>query len=113
MDQANSECIFCRIVAEEIPAKVIYQDQQLLAFEDIAPKAPVHQLIIPKRHIATLNQVEDAALLGQMSLLVKQLAQQFGVAESGYRLLVNCNEHGGQEVFHLHMHLLGGKKLAF
>ncbi|MDF1535891.1 MAG: histidine triad nucleotide-binding protein [bacterium] len=109
-----SDCIFCRIVAGDIPAKVAYEDDDILAFEDISPKAPVHILLIPKRHFATLNDPEgsDAPLLGKMMLKAAELAGERRVAEAGYRVLVNTNPQGGQEVFHLHMHLLGGRQMV-
>jgi histidine triad (HIT) family protein len=108
------ECIFCRIVKKEIPCEPLLETEDLLAFEDIQPSAPVHILIIPKRHIATLNdlEAEDKALAGKMILAARDLARDQGVAESGYRLVTNCNREGGQEVFHLHMHLLGGRSLG-
>ncbi len=108
-----SDCIFCKIVKGEIPAKVVYQDDDMIAFEDIAPKAPVHVLLIPKKHMATLDEVgaNDRDLLGAMTLRAAQIARERGIAESGYRVLINCNADGGQLVFHLHMHLLGGRPM--
>jgi histidine triad (HIT) family protein len=107
------DCIFCKIVNGEIPANIIYQDDTVIAFEDIKPKAPHHKLIIPKKHIATLNDVPagDTALLGHMMQTAKQLASSLGIAEDGYRVVMNCNKGGGQEVFHIHLHLLGGRSL--
>ena len=109
-----SDCIFCKIAAGEIPATVVYQDEEILVFEDISPRAPVHLLLIPKQHIATLNDPgpENAQLLGRMTLKAAELAKAKGVSESGYRVLFNCNEEGGQVVFHLHMHLIGGRQLG-
>lgn len=109
-----SDCIFCKIAAGEIPATVVHEDDEVLVFEDINPKAPVHLLIIPKQHMDTLNDPgpEHAPLLGKMTLRAAQLAKEKGVAEGGYRVLVNCNPDGGQEVFHLHMHLIGGRRLG-
>ncbi len=106
--------IFSKIVAREIPADIVYEDDCVLAFRDIAPQAPVHILIIPKREIATANDVstEDEAVLGRLFLVAAQIARDEGIAADGYRLIVNCNAHGGQEVFHLHMHLLGGRSLG-
>jgi histidine triad (HIT) family protein len=109
-----SECIFCKIAAGEIPATVVYQDDEILVFEDISPRAPVHLLLIPKQHLSTLNDPgpEHEHLLGKMALKAAQLAEEKGVSESGYRVLMNCNADGGQEVFHLHMHMIGGRKLG-
>jgi histidine triad (HIT) family protein len=106
--------IFSKIIAREIPAEIVYQDDQVTAFKDIHPIAPAHILIVPNREIATVNDVtpEDEQMLGHMFTVAKEIAQQIGIAESGYRLLVNCNQDAGQEVFHLHMHLLGGRKLG-
>ncbi len=106
--------IFSKIIAKEIPADIVYEDDLILAFRDIAPQAPTHILIIPKREIATANDVtaEDEAALGRLFAVAAKIAADEGIAESGYRLIVNCNEHGGQEVFHLHMHLLGGRSLG-
>lgn len=106
--------IFARIIAGEIPADIVYQDDRVTAFKDIHPAAPVHILIVPNKEIATVNDVtpEDEQTLGHMFIVAKLVAQQMGVAESGYRLLVNCKGDAGQEVYHLHMHLLGGRKLG-
>ena len=106
--------IFSKIIAKEIPADIVYEDDDVLAFNDINPIAPVHILIIPKKEIATVNDVqdEDAAMLGKLFIAAKKIAAEQGVAASGYRLMVNCNKDGGQDVFHLHMHLLGGRKLG-
>jgi histidine triad (HIT) family protein len=107
------DCIFCKIVAREIPSPLLYEDSEIIAFNDITPKAPHHMLIIPKAHIATLNDAIDThqALLGKMMLVAKQLAHELGVAEDGYRVLMNCNEGGGQAVFHIHLHLLAGRQM--
>ncbi len=106
--------VFSKIIAGELPADIVYEDDYVLAFRDIAPQAPVHVLIIPKREIPTTNDVrlEDVEALGRLFLAAAKIARDEGVAADGYRLIVNCNEHGGQEVFHLHMHLLGGRKLG-
>jgi histidine triad (HIT) family protein len=108
-----SDCIFCKIVAGEIPASKVYEDEAILAFEDISPKAPVHILIIPKQHWATLNDAgpEQGALVGRIVLKAADLAKAKGISEGGYRVLANCNRDAGQEVFHLHFHLLGGHRL--
>ncbi|GBE14811.1 MAG TPA: histidine triad nucleotide-binding protein [Proteobacteria bacterium] len=107
-------CIFCKIAGGKIPAEVVREDDELIAFEDISPKAPVHILIVPKEHLSTLNDAgkEHGALLGRMTLLAAEIAQDKGVAAGGYRVLINCNPDGGQEVFHLHMHMLGGKRMS-
>lgn len=107
----DPDCIFCRIVAEQIPSKKVYEDGELLAFHDIHPWAPVHILLIPKTHIATLYDAEPAheALLGRMLGLAPQLMQQLGVHD-GFRTVVNTGRNGGQEVFHLHMHVMGGPR---
>lgn len=108
-----SETIFGKIIRREIPADVVYEDDEILAFRDISPLAPVHVLIIPKIEIATINDIqsEHAELIGKMVLCGQKIAAQEGIADDGYRLAINCNQHGCQEVFHLHMHLLGGKQL--
>lgn len=109
-----SETIFSKIIRREVPADILYQDERVTAFRDINPQAPTHILIIPNKLIPTVNDVtpEDEATLGHMFIVAKQVAEQEGVAESGYRLLVNCGQHGHQEVFHLHMHLFGGRPLG-
>ncbi|MCY4073275.1 MAG: HIT domain-containing protein [Chloroflexi bacterium] len=106
--------IFSKIIAREIPADIVYEDELVLAFRDIAPQAPVHILIIPKREIATVNDVSvgDEATLGRLFTVAAKIASDEGIAETGFRLIVNCNEDGGQEVFHLHMHILGGRRLG-
>ena len=106
--------IFAKIIAKEIPADIVYEDELVLAFRDIAPQAPTHILVIPKKEIATANDVSaaDEAALGRLFTVAAQIAKDEGIAESGYRLIVNCNRDGGQEVFHLHMHILGGRRLG-
>lgn len=109
-----SACLFCRIVAGEIPAKVVYDDEDFLAFRDISPQAPVHVLLIPKRHVASVGDAteEDAALLGKLLLVAKGIAETEGIA-SGYRLVTNRGAEAGQSVFHLHLHLLGGRPMGW
>ncbi len=106
--------IFSKIIAREIPAEIVYQDDRVTAFKDIRPAAPVHILIVPNKEIATVDDVtvEDEALLGHLFVVARQVARDLGISERGYRLLVNCKADGGQEVFHLHMHLLGGRNLG-
>jgi histidine triad (HIT) family protein len=107
------DCIFCKIIAGSIPSKKIYEDKYILAFHDIQPLAAVHALIIPKKHIATMNDVEndDWALIGDIHRVAQLIARDLDVAESGYRLVNNCGKEGGQIVYHLHYHLLGGEHL--
>lgn len=108
-------CLFCKIVAGEVPAKIAYQDEELLAFHDISPQAPHHLLLIPRKHIATLNELslEDAPLIAKLTLRAQSLAKELGLAEAGYRLIMNCNDAGGQSVYHIHMHLLGGRTMQW
>lgn len=110
----NPDCIFCKIIQGEIPSTKVYEDETLFAFEDIHPAAPVHILIVPKKHIEGINTFspEDEPLAGKMFSLARQLAKQQGIAEDGYRLVVNVGSHGGQTVPHLHLHLIGGKPLG-
>ena len=109
-----SDYIFCKIINKEIPSKIVYEDDDILAFEDINPLAKVHILLIPKKHIETAAdlQEEDAAVIGKIFLVAKKIAEEKGMAEDGYRIVNNCKEFGGQEVFHIHFHLLGGEKLG-
>lgn len=108
------ETIFSKIIRQEIPANIIYQDDKVTAFYDISPRAPVHILIIPNKVIPTINDVkeEDEVTLGHMITVAARLAKREKIDESGYRLIINCNKDGGQEVFHVHMHLLGGKPMG-
>lgn len=108
------ETIFSKIIRREIPADVVYQDELVTAFRDIAPKAPTHILIIPNVLIATTNNVQAAheQALGRMITVAAKIARDEGIAEDGYRLIMNCNSHGGQEVYHIHMHLVGGQPLG-
>ncbi len=108
------ETIFSKIVRREIPADILYQDELVTAFRDIHPRAPSHILIIPNKLIPTVNdvEVEDELALGRLFTVAKKIAEQEGIAENGYRLIMNCNSHGGQEVYHIHMHLVGGRPLG-
>lgn len=110
----SEETIFSKIIRKEIPADIIYQDELVTAFRDIAPQAKTHILLIPNKLIPTVNDVtaEDEVALGRLFTVAAKLAKQEGIAADGYRLIVNCNRHGGQEVFHLHMHLVGGEPLG-
>ncbi|HZG77098.1 MAG TPA: histidine triad nucleotide-binding protein [Paenibacillus sp.] len=109
-----ADCIFCKIVEGSIPSKKVLETDTVLAFHDIQPAAPVHVLLIPKKHIPTMNDVtaDDASVLGDIALAAQQVAETLGIKERGYRLINNCNEEGGQVVYHLHVHLLGGEKLG-
>lgn len=106
--------LFERIYDGEIPADVLYRDEELIAFRDIHPRARVHILIVPRKPIPTADDIadEDAPLIGRLFVVARDLARREGIAEGGYRLLINCREHGGQEVFHLHLHLIGGEPLG-
>lgn len=106
--------IFKKIIDKEIPADVVHEDDDVLAFRDINPQAPTHVLIIPKKEIPTVDDVTDAdvTVLGKLMLIAAKIAREEGIAESGYRLMVNCRDDGGQEVYHLHLHLLGGRPLG-
>lgn len=110
-----SSCLFCRIVAGEIPAQRVFEDEDLIAFKDITPQAPMHVLIVPRRHIATLNDLtpQDDALIGSMARRAAALAAEQGFDASGFRTVFNCNSAAGQTVFHLHMHVLAGRSLAW
>lgn len=106
--------IFSKIIAGEIPSEMVHQDDRVTAFKDINPLAPVHILIVPNKEIATVDDAtpEDEAVLGHMFIVAAQVARELGISESGYRLIVNCKNDGGQEVYHLHMHLMGGRRLG-
>ena len=110
----ESDCLFCKIVNRELPADVVYEDDELLAFNDISPQAPTHILIIPKHHVATVNDLTDSDLEipGKLVLRARAIAAEKGIADSGFRLIMNCNRQGGQTVFHVHLHLLGGRQLT-
>ncbi|MEP0071963.1 MAG: histidine triad nucleotide-binding protein [Marinomonas sp.] len=109
------DCLFCKIVNGDIPATVLYEDDDVIAFEDIMPQAPTHFLVIPKRHISTLNDLtdNDAAVVGKLQITAAKVAKQKGISEEGYRVAMNCNEMGGQTVYHIHMHVLGGRQMAW
>ena len=107
------DCLFCKIIAQKIPANIIFQDDQVIAFDDINPQAKIHKIIIPRRHIATLNDLQnsDCDLIGHMVESAAKIANEFGIAQNGYRLVMNCNPEGGQTVFHIHLHLVGGRQM--
>ena len=107
------QCLFCRIVRGEIPAKVVLETEECLAFRDINPQAPVHVVVIPKHHVASLDAAKDPATVGRLGLVAAEIARREGIAESGYRTVINTNGDGGQTVFHLHLHLLGGRQMAW
>ncbi|MDT4332064.1 histidine triad nucleotide-binding protein [Methylomonas sp. MED-D] len=106
-----SDCLFCKMVAGEIKPDVVYEDDKVLAFRDLHPQAPLHVLVIPKRHIANLNDLDDAELGGHLLQTAAKIAKDLGYADSGYRTVLNCNADGGQTVFHLHLHLLAGRAM--
>ena len=106
-------CLFCRIVRKEIPAKIVAETEDCVAFRDINPQAPVHILVIPRQHIATVKDVNDPAIVGKLTKLGAELASREGIADSGYRLVINTNADAGQTVFHLHMHVLGGRHMGW
>ena len=114
MEEEGMACVFCQIIAGKIPGDIVYQDEEVIAFRDINPQAPVHLLIIPREHIASLVQLgeEDIPLMARIVSVANQLAKKEGISESGYRLAVNCGQQGGQLVPHLHLHLLGGRQLS-
>jgi histidine triad (HIT) family protein len=112
---SNPDCLFCKIVAKTIPAKVVLENEHVVAFEDVRPMAPKHALVIPKRHITGVHDATagDAALLGQVVLAARDAAEKLGLGESGYRLVMNQGADGGQSVFHLHCHVLGGRAMGW
>lgn len=110
-----SDCLFCKIAAGEIEAKLLHEDDLCVAFEDVSPQAPTHVLVVPREHIATLNEIDSAkeALAGHLLSVARKVARQRGHGESGYRAVINCQEGAGQSVFHLHVHVLGGRRFAW
>jgi histidine triad (HIT) family protein len=107
------DCIFCKIIRQEIPAPLIFSSDHCVAFRDTNPQAPTHVLVVPREHITSLNEARDAALLGELSIAAAQIAKSDGIAESGYRTVINTNGDAGQTVFHVHLHLLGGRSLSW
>jgi histidine triad (HIT) family protein len=110
-----TSCLFCRLIAREVPASVVYEDAHMVAINDIHPQAPMHVLVIPRRHIATLNDLtgEDAGLVGEMVRRAAAIARERGLADRGYRTVFNCNREAGQSVYHIHLHVLGGRGLGW
>ncbi len=108
-----NDCLFCRIVRKEIPATLVAETDECVAFRDINPQAPVHVVIVPREHVASLNDALDAALIGRLSLVAADIARREGIAESGYRTVINTNRDAGQTVFHVHLHLLGGRSMGW
>lgn len=108
-------CIFCKILHRELPARVIYEDDLSMAFEDINPQAPVHVLVVPREHIPTFNDVkeEHREMIGHLSMVINRIAEEKGIKEHGYRVVINCNPAGGQMVYHLHIHLMGGRQMTW
>lgn len=107
--------LFTRIINREIPADIVYEDDQAIAFNDIDPQAPIHMLIVPKKEISTINDISEAdeALVGHLYRIAAQLAHEKGIAEDGYRVVMNCNEYGGQSVYHIHLHMMGGRRMGW
>lgn len=110
---SSTDCLFCKILAGDIPADIIFESEHAIAFRDINPQAPTHVLIIPRQHVATINDLTagDEQIVGNLFLVAKQIARQEGIADPGYRVTMNCNAAAGQTVFHLHLHLLGGRDM--
>jgi histidine triad (HIT) family protein len=108
-----NDCVFCKIGSGQIPSRMVLQDEEVFAFEDVNPQAPVHVLVIPKRHVATMNELQDLALLGRLFHVANLVAQKKGIAASGYRVVSNTGRDGGQTVFHLHLHVLGGRQMTW
>ncbi len=106
------DCVFCKIIKGEIPSNKVYEDDDILAFKDIKPAAPIHILVIPKKHVKSLNEIDDAQLISKIMFAVKNIAKELGFANEGYRVINNCGENGGQAVPHLHFHILAGTKLG-
>lgn len=110
-----ADCIFCKMVAREIDTEVVYESDSVFAFRDVNPQAPVHVLVIPKRHVATLDELsdDDTPIAGELMLAASEIARQEGLTADGYRVVSNCGEHGGQSVFHIHLHVLGGRQMRW
>ena len=115
MTHSDADCLFCKIVAGDIPADIVYESETALAFRDINPQAPTHVLVIPRQHIATINDISEAdlSLVGSLYSAAREIAAAEGIADDGYRAVMNCNAAAGQTVFHIHLHLLGGRSLTW
>ena len=109
----SDSCLFCRIVRKEMPATLVLENEHVVAFRDIDPKAPTHILVVPREHVATLDDARDARMLGEVVLAAAEIARSEGLVDGGYRTVINCGADAGQSVFHIHLHLLGGRKLAW
>jgi histidine triad (HIT) family protein len=109
----SADCLFCRIVRKEIPATIVAEDEHSVAFRDVGPQAPTHVLVIPRQHVSTLDDVKDPLLVGRLMTMASAIARAEGISDAGYRTVVNTNANGGQTVFHLHVHVLGGRRLAW
>ena len=111
----NNDCLFCKIVEKKIPANIVYESEDLIAFNDIEPKAPIHYLIIPKKHISTINDIEESNsnIIGLMYEAAAQIARSSNVDKDGYRVVMNCNNNGGQTIYHIHLHFLAGRQLSW
>ena len=109
------ECLFCKIAEKEIPSSIVYEDEKVVAFNDINPQAPVHVIVIPRKHIEKISDitVDDVDIIGRLVFVSKDIAKEKGISDSGYRLVFNCNKDAGQAVFHIHLHLLGGRKFSW
>lgn len=107
------QCLFCRVVRREIPATIVAETDDCVAFRDINPQAPVHVLVVPRQHVASLNDAADARLVGRLAIVAAEIAREEGIADAGYRTVINTNADAGQTVFHIHLHLLGGRRLGW
>ena len=112
---SNDNCLFCKILSGEIPAEIVYESETAIAFRDINAKAPTHVLVIPRKHISTMNDIEvhDEAIIGSLYTAAREIAAREGIAEEGYRTVMNCNESAGQSVFHIHLHVMGGRSMGW
>ncbi len=109
----SADCLFCRIIRREIPATIVFEDEHCVAFRDVGPKAPTHILVVPRQHISTLDDVTDPLLIGRVMSAAAEVARQEKIVEAGYRIVINTNAGGGQTVFHLHVHVLGGRRMTW
>ena len=109
----SADCLFCRIIRREIPATIVFEDEHCVAFRDVGPKAPTHILVVPRQHVSTLDDVTDPLLIGRVMSAAAEVARQEKIVEAGYRTVINTNAGGGQTVFHLHVHVLGGRRMTW